>query len=406
MPLTQLRRRRADAYRVQIPPAATAVEVLAAQQAAWDAAGERVVYQRSIGQWTYRGELEGPDYEVVDPGHRRYELAQVPGAALPFSDPLQGLTVREILRVTDPPGATFATGEPVATVDALAVDPVTGDVAVYWHRADEWPFEGPALQHLDRISAAGVHLGGQVIQLSAGILPFPCRAPITCTWGLGLLWAIEPQPTPAAPDDFIDFALPARIVRRAGSALGISGSRDLEEGEAVGWPGGDSICPDLSGVDGAWAIITRRWLEGTGPWPTFAAPNVYDVSYILPLTNGLAGAEALLSFGHGATAPWSMDEIASFGRSTILDSLAAGVPRFVSIGQDPDGWPEGDADGNIWRWRYEASAETRETGTGRSSAAYTGGWYGRSLHRLAAGSYLVHPGADASVDDLTLEALP
>lgn len=385
MARTTLRRRKADAYRIQQPPSLQGVYDRGADQVAWHGQTNSLVYDRHRGLWRY---TEVPS-AIVDTGSRRDVLARSPRADLPLASETEGAEVAELLEATGWAGGEDDRWTPEVTVHCIASDPTSGTTVVWWHRSDEWsavPGDGLTKLRLTSFDPFGQVLGSAVETLHVGG-DFWWLGRINAELHGGFVYAVEPTTAaqgwtlwPTWEQQWIAM----RLVKRQASSLVPVVLEQVLDDEGVGV---DSLTVDVaSEVPRAWVFFNRQWPQGAGPHPTYAENNAYDTSYVAPVDPDtlIVSPATQLHFGWGDADPWSFDEAQPYGDGVAYD----GADAFVSIGFDPATWDTPQGNNSLWRFTL-AGGGTRLTGT---ATPFLVDGYGRRLERTGPGEYLLYRG--------------
>lgn len=315
---TTLRSRKERAYSVlPVPLEDRLVYLLSSPHAiAWDPFANRLLYERTA--WRYK--VTAGTEDIADFGTLETTIA---AAALPLTELAQGTTLAtlEVESVVEPLlSAPFVWQR---LVESIAVDPATGNLAVYSRRSD-----APAILSLQIFTSIGS-------PLAAANLPQPDDAATQWVIPHSLVHAdhvygIERDAT------FWDEPGPprGRVVKRS---VGTPGSLVFSYvfAERYQWP--HSLAVDR---ENGRLFVVSTVLFNPGTFDTYERTYLTELS--LPTLAFVAQGEVSFGFDEvgpglkpyrlGSWFPGSPNE----GGNTLFDGYQGGSPRFISSGLDPE----------------------------------------------------------------------
>jgi hypothetical protein len=350
--MTDLRRRKENAYTVDLELEERTVHLQASPQAiAWDLHGNRLLYHRA--DWHYRIVKGSDPEEIVDWGRVDAVVCALAAAAGPLIDVAQGQIVAQVASdpVTEDPGWSGP-----RIVEQIAADPVQGRIVVYSHRED--------VQSPYRTDLIGFDASGGII--SSATLPQPLddsppwHVPHAILYD-DTLYAIERDDT-TWPD--IGPAT-GRVVKRIIGSLGaFTTTLPLPEAERHVFLHTLAHDPE-AGV--LYVFATR--LNNPGGFGTYQTSTLSTID---------AGTLALLhelpvDFDFDEHSPterpyylgtWEAAGGPNTGGLCVFDGLEGDVPRFLSAAIDPSGYspnPLAPKPFAVFRWLASTRGTHEET---------------------------------------------
>jgi hypothetical protein len=323
MALTQLRGRKADAYKVDLRLEARETVLPGSPLACcWDLRGDRLLFARDI--WRYKV-IAGTD-EIYDSGYVDTEIVALPAAELPLSSAAAGTVLLRLDRV---PRAEIPAEELVFSlrvVDVIAADPLDDFFAIYHHRADVGP---PYETWLSTYNSNGELFSvASWLQPDDGAPPWSVpHAVVDNGWVYGIerdnVWRAEPGPA-------------VGIVTKRGIGTPATAIATWSPEDRWIYPHSVSV-----GADRLWVLMTKLFNPG---------PDSFQLSYIASLTlDELLGPVGIqIDFGFGDPpdryhlGDWQAAGDRNTGGLCLYEAAAedeAGTPIFLASALTPDGWP-------------------------------------------------------------------